>query len=151
MIRTLDIIDAVAALAEERIPELAAIYTELVPKDFGRPSLLIQSVSTDQADAARELVRITEYLTLTLIDKTDDYDRSSTIRLLKLRQSALDLFRPGYLRVQDRALPVKASNGGREWGKAYVDLQLEYLDRRSEQADTTPLMERVETKITQKG
>lgn len=144
MIDTLQIINAVSALAVKEIPELKATYIDLKPKNFERPCLLIETATVDPKPAAAWLEQVTAYFTLTLYDTTDDYSHSDTVSLLALQTKLLNLFRCGYLRVGDRALPVKASTGGRNWDRAYVDLQLEYLDSRMEE-ETLPLMESVET------
>lgn len=143
----LEIIDAVAALACERLPQLTRIYTELVPRDFERPSLLIQSVTNKIDTANRATVAVTAYLTLTLLDVTDDYAHSNMTRLLRWQQDLLELFLPGVLLVNGRALAVKASTGGRDWDKAYVDLQLTYYDDRGLPVPDQSLMETVETTI----
>lgn len=155
MIDSLKIMDALSKLAFESVPELEEIYTDLVPGKPKRPSLLIQAVTTSDRSANIRLVEETQYFTMTVFDKTDDYDRSSTKGLLALQNKLLHALRKGYILVPDggkkpRALRVQASGGGRDWDKAYVDLQLTFYDRRDETPDTTPLMESIETKMTTK-
>ena len=150
MTTQLAIMDAVQALAAEALPELRRIYTDLVPSDFLRPCLLVQPVTTTREDAAQNLSRITDYYTLTVFDETDDYSNSDTRRLLEWQQRVMDLFRPGYLEVDGRARSVQASTGGRDWDKAYVDLQFSYHDLRDETPDTTPKMGSVETNMSLK-
>lgn len=147
----LEIMDALAKSLCEGLPKLEAIYTDLAPVDFERPSALIQSVTNEYRQASSKTVEITSYFTITLFDNTDDYANSSTKRLLEMQQDTMDLFRAGYLTVGDRSLPVQASTGGRDWDKAYVDLQFSYHDLRDETPDTTPRMGSVETNMNLKG
>lgn len=151
MTDSLQIMDAVSGLAAEGIPELERIYIDLVPTDFLRPSLLIQPVTQTRESAAVNLVRVTEYFTLTVFDTTDDYSQSDTRNLLELQQKLLNLFRSGRIAVGDRNIAVTASTGGRDWDKAFVDLQAEYLDLRDETPDAAPKMESIETNLNLKG
>ena len=52
----------------------------------------------------------------------------------------MNLFRTEYIKIGDRALPVLSSTGGADFDRSYVDLQLEYYDDRSDEADTAPFM-----------
>jgi len=151
MTTTQDIVNAMQALLASEISELQRIYTDLTPKDFKRSSILIQAVRTEYGDVSQRLVSITEYLTLTIYDKTDDYTHTSAKDLSVLQGKILLLFRRGYLRVQDRALHVEASTGGRDWDRAYIDLQISFFDNRDETPDNTPMMEHVETNYYTKG
>ncbi len=151
MTGVLEIMDALAKSLCEGLPKLEAIYTDLAPVDFERPSALIQSVTNEYRQASSKTVEITSYFTITLFDNTDDYANSSTKRLLEMQQDTMDLFRSGYLTVGARSLPVQASTGGRDWDKAYVDLQFSYHDLRDETPDTTPKMGSVETNMNLKG
>lgn len=151
MTGVLEIMDALAKSLCEGLPKLNAIYTDLAPVDFERPSALIQSVTNEYRQASSKTVEITSYFTITLFDNTDDYANSSTKRLLEMQQDTMDLFRSGYLTVGARSLPVQASTGGRDWDKAYVDLQFSYHDLRDETPDTTPKMGSVETNMNLKG
>ena len=151
MTGVLEIMDALAKSLCEGLPKLEAIYTDLAPVDFERPSALIQSVTNEYRQASSKTVEITSYFTITLFDNTDDSANSSTKRLLEMQQDTMDLFRSGYLTVGARSLPVQASTGGRDWDKAYVDLQFSYHDLRDETPDTTPKMGSVETNMNLKG
>ena len=147
MTTTQDILTALQSLVAAEIPELQRIYTDLVPKDFKRPSALLQAVRTDCDDANKKLVDITEYLLITVFDITDDYTHTSAAGLSALQTKILLLFRKGYITVQDRALRIKASTGGRDQDRAYIDLQLNYCDNRDDTPDTTPLMESIESRF----
>ena len=151
MITQLDIMDAIAALTSEKLPVLKRVYTDLVPRDFKRPSLLMEAVTQSVFAVNCKTVRVDSFFTLTIYDETDDYSNCDTCRLLGWQQDILGLFRSGFLQVGDRALSVEASTGGRDWDKAFVDIQLTYYDDRDDTPDTTPLIENIETNMTLKG
>lgn len=148
MTDNLQLMDALSQLAAENMPTLKAVYLDLQPKNIERPCLLIEAVTETVKPAAAALVQITSYFTLTIFDATDHYAHSDTRRLIELRTALLRLFRGGGLAVGNRVLSVKASTGGRDWDKAYIDLQIEYLDDRSDAVKPLPLMQTVETDIT---
>lgn len=151
-ISTLEVMEAVNRMAIEAVPELAEVYIDLRPKNFRRPSLLIEAVTTDTVDAAAGLVMVTESITLTLYDVTDEYSRTGTDSLLTMQEKLLGVFRRGYLRVGDRAPKVQASTGGRDQDKAYIDMQISYFEVKNDVADSTPMMESIHTELnTKKG
>ena len=151
MISQYSIMEAIRALAAEKLPELQRIYIDLAPVDFLRPSLLVAAVTSEVETATRNTVSVTSYFTLTVFDETDDYGQSGTERLLDWQSRVLELFRQGYLRVGNRSLAVWASTGGRDWDKAFIDVQLSYQDTRDETPDTTPMMGAVDTNMRLKG
>ncbi len=150
MITTLAIMEAIRAEAA-KIEELKWIYFDLVPKGLERPALLIQSVASSNQDGNAGLVATTEYFALTLFDTVDNYTNSDTGSLLRLRDKVMHLFRSGYFRVAGRALRVQASNGGRDWDQAFIDLQLSFFEVRDDTPDNTPLMEEIETTVIVDG
>jgi len=155
MITPENIMDAIAKLACDALPELQRIYTDLTPCDFLRPSLLIELVIQTPQRANAGLVRTDAEYTLTLHDVTDDYQHSDARRLLEWQQRLLNLFRCGYLHIGDRAIAVTASTGGRDWDKAYVDLTFTWYDDKEQTTHTRPTIEtlqaRVQLKNEQKG
>lgn len=146
-----DILDAISELVAQKIPRIKRIYTDLVPHGFLRPCLLMQAVTESQFAVNCKTIGIRSFFTLTVFDTTDDYSHSDTHRLLDLQQELLGLFRSGILRVGNRALNVQASTGGRDWDKAYVDVQTSYYDDRDATPDTTPLIENVAVNQHLKG
>lgn len=95
----------------------------------------------------RKTVREIVFYTITCFDVTDDYSNSDTTSLLNIQQGVLDIFRPGYIKVDGRAVKIKASIGGRDFDQAYIDIQVEYSEERSDAADSTPLIKEVITTI----
>ena len=138
--------DAINLLLVGKYPE-HTIYIDLCPKKFDRPSFLIELITVDQSPVNCKTIQETVYFTITCHDITDDYSNSDTTRLLALQQGVLDLFRDGYIPVEDRRIQVKASSGGRNFDRAYVDLQFEYYEVRSDAQDTTPMMKEIYTTV----
>ncbi len=147
MTGTNDIMESLQALMAQNLPQLKRIYTNDVPKDFKRPSALIQSVRTAWDDANGGMIEVTEYLLITLFEEQDQYSRTSPQKLAQLQNKTMLLFRPGYLQVGDRALRILAGTGGRDGDRAYIDLQLNYLDERKQTIPTEPPAESVQIEI----
>lgn len=138
--------DAINALLVEKYPN-HTVYIDLCPKKFERPCFLIELSNVSQRSANCKTITVTVYFTITCFDVTDNYSHSNTTDLLLVQQDVLDLFRAGFIVVEDRALAVKASSGGRNFDQAYVDIQLEYFEDRSDSLDTSPLVTEVITTI----
>lgn len=144
----LEILEAIQVLASQELSELERIYLERVPQDFHRPSLLLELIRTQNRRANHSLIHCRQDYTLTLFAKTDPYGHSDPLELIKLQEQVLHLFRRGYLAVGDRALSVTASDGGRDWDRAWVDLTLEFLESGKETATSQPLMEEIHLTLT---
>jgi len=147
MTGTNDIMESLQALLAQHLQQLKRIYLNEVPKDFKRPSALIQSVRTAWEDASSGMIEVTEYLLVTLFEELDQYNRTSPEKLAQLQYDAMLLFRPGYLKVGNRALRILASTGGRDNDRAYIDLQLNYLDERKQTTPTEPPAESVQIEL----
>lgn len=53
--------------------------------------------------------------------------------------NVLNIFRVGYMRIEDRAIQVKSSPGGSNKNEIYIDLQFEYYEDREEVKEDTPV------------
>lgn len=148
MVRQRDIMIAINRLliAPEVYPD-HTVYVQDCPKDFKRPSFLLEYIRTSQTAASHLSVEKTVYLTITCFVPVDDHYRSDMDALADLQDGVLDLFSPGYVKVGDRALGVQASNGGMDTDRAYVDVQFNYFDDRTDTEDVLPLMETVATTL----
>ena len=150
MTTTRDIMEAVE-IAGAAIESIKRVYSNRVPKDFIRPCLLIQPVTTIGRDGSKAVLDITEHFLLTVYDTTDDYDSSDTGRLLDLQLQVASIFRGGYFVVGDRALDVSASTSGRDYDQAYVDLQFTFFDLRGETQENAQPIEHIDTELVLKG
>ncbi len=147
MLKQTDIMEAIRQLAVDSIPELAYVVEYDMPQEFKRPALLIEHVATSRTDAGATLVNVIQQFTITVFVEVDDYSQPNIRNLLQLQEKVMDLFLEGFIKVEDRALQVKASTSRRENDKAYVDIQLEYMDSRHNQPIDLPFMEELHTKI----
>lgn len=123
------------------------VYIDLCPKDFDRPSFLIELIRVDRRRVNFSTIQETDYFTITCFDEVDDYSHSDTLGLLARQQTVLDLFRSGYLAVGDRSVKVKASSGGRDFDRVYIDLQFEYNEAVTDVVDSTPLIAEIITSM----
>lgn len=123
------------------------IYVQECPKDFKRPSFLLEYVSTSRKDATRNTIAKTAYFTLACFTPVDKYSRSDMDELSGLQEDTMQLFSDGYVMVGDRAVKVQSSTGGMDLDRAFIDLQFEYFDARTEAADTNPLIASVQTNL----
>jgi hypothetical protein len=146
MVKQKDILQAINRMLIAVYPDYT-IYIQDCPKDFDRPSFMIEFVRTNQIDVSRTTIEKTVYYTITCFTIIDEYYRSDPEELADLQETILQKLLIGYLLVGDRALKVKASTGGLDPDRAYIDLQLEYYDNRTDEADQTPLATSVTTKI----
>ena len=123
------------------------VYTQSCPKDFKRPSFLIEYVKTTQSDVNRFTIEKTAYFTITGFTKIDSYYRSEPSELISMKENVLELFSDGYVQVGDRSIKVKSSSGGMDTDRIYIELQFEYFDERNTMNDTTPFIATVITNI----
>lgn len=143
MITPVDIIEAIQVRIKEEsqtnslLYQLKQVHIDLLPKGFERPCVLVEYITNITTDGNKQLVHVIEFLTLTVFADRDKHGNVNTKDVLELQNAVSSLFRCGYLPVKDRNLHITSSNGGRDWDKAYIDVQLEFFDRRLEHADET--------------
>lgn len=146
MVKINDIFDSVNKLIISPFYDYT-VYIQRCPKDFNRRSFLLEYVRTSKTDINRTTVEKTVYFTVTCFVENDKYYRSNPMQLAELQESVLELFSTGYITVGDRAIKVKSSTGGIDLDRAYIDLQFEYFDNRTDTVDTTPLITSVTTNL----
>lgn len=146
MVKIADIITEINRLIADSFP-VYAVYIQRCPKDFIRPSFFLEYIKTSKRDVNRTVVEKTVYITITCFEKIDKYYRSNPCKLTELQEKALELFNSGFISVGDRAIKVQSSTGGLDLDCAYIDLQFEYFDNRTDAEDTTPLMKSVTTNL----
>jgi hypothetical protein len=146
MITEKDILTAINQLLVEKYPG-AAVYINLCPENFIRPGFYIEHVSTSSRDKSCKTIEQTVYYTITCFIETDSHYNVDAENLMERQTEVLNLFRKGYVTVGGRAVKVKASNSGFNNGEAYVELQFEYCDDRSDSTDDTELMRTISTKV----
>lgn len=145
MIKPVDIMTAINKKIVETFPY--AVYIQRCPKDFVRPSFWIEYVTTSRRDVNRSTVAKTVFFTITCFAPLDKHNRVNPEELMKFQEDVIQLFADGFLTVGDRAIKVQSSTGGIDDDRAYIDLQFEFFDNRSDAVDDTPLIRSVEIKL----
>lgn len=108
-------------------------YIQRCPANFIRPSYYIDAVRETVRSDNKRLVRVTSFFTITCFPPLVGNQEYCTLESLNEFQSkAMAVFRSGYLRVGDRAIPVQSSSGGITDDRVYVELQAEYYDDRTD-------------------
>lgn len=146
MVKINDIFDSINKLIISPFPT-DTVYIQRCPKDFDKPSFLLEYIKTSKRDINRSTIEKTAYFTITRFVENDEYYRSNPLLLAEHQETIVDLFNIGYITVGDRAIKVKSSSGGIDTDRAYIDLQFEYFDNRTDVEDTTPLMTSVTTNL----
>jgi hypothetical protein len=141
-----DIFDSINKLIISPFPT-DTVYIQRCPKDFDKPSFLLEYIKTSKRDINRSTIEKTAYFTITRFVEKDEYYRSNPLLLAEQQETIVDLFNIGYITVGDRAIKVKSSAGGIDTDRAYIDLQFEYFDNRTDAVDATPLMTSVTTNL----
>lgn len=146
MVTRQDIYEAINRCIAQAFPGYP-VYDNENPKDFKRPSFMIEYATTTRNDASNRIVEKTAYFTIACFTPVDQYGRSNVHELSDLQEKTLQLFAKGYITVGDRAIKVRGSTGGADLDRAYVDLQFHYYDDRTDEEDVTPLMGSVVTNL----
>jgi hypothetical protein len=146
MIKQSDILTAINRMIGAAFPNYT-VYINACPKDFARPSFLLKYIKLSQTDATRFTVEKTVSITITCFVSVDKHDRSDMDELANLQDQVIQLFLPGYIKVGDRALKVLSSTGGIDPDRAYIDLEFNFFDDRTDVEDMNPLIASVSTII----
>ncbi len=142
-----DIMAALQTALAAAIPGLTEVRTDPKRQNSARPAALVEHVRTAQRDVSRKTVKVTSDWDVTVYPELDAYRDCEQADVLAIQEAALGCFRPGYLTVGGRALPVKASSGGQDGDRAYIDVQFEFFDDRSSEENTIPAMAAVTTNL----
>lgn len=146
MVTAKDLLTAVNRVLVEEYPD-RTVYVTDCPKDFKRPSFLLETVRVSRNDAAYGTVAKTVYQTITCFIPIDKQYRSNPNELMELQDAVMQLFSCGFVQVGDRAIKLQSLSGETDNEAAYVDLQFQYYDDRSAEADTAPTMSNITIKL----
>jgi len=121
-----DIVNGVNDLLVAEWPD-RAVYVDVCPAEFSRPSFWLHSIKPAQTVVSPFLVRHQLTMALTLFDETDEHYEVHASRLMEDEARVLELMqRP--LAVGERRLTLAAKLDGRAPDEAAVILQCEYFD-----------------------
>jgi hypothetical protein len=146
MVKRIEILTAINRLLKEKYPSFT-VYIQACPIGFVRPSFLLEFVKHSQRDVSRLSIEKTVYFTITYYPTVDEYSQSEPEEMVCMQESILEIFAQGYVPVGDRAIKVQSSTGGMKEHEAYIDLQFEYFDNRTDVCEHEPLITSVTTRI----
>jgi len=117
MITQNDVLEAVRSAVLGIYPD-ATVYSNLVPRDFARPSFLVETTNIQVVGSSCGAATLRLQVHVVCFEEVDEY-HNTQLEALNVRQLAvLGLFAAMYLPVCDRALDVvelTGSPGGRDW------------------------------------
>lgn len=146
MVKPSDIATAINSRITAEFPGYT-VYIQRCPEDFVRPSFLLEYVSISRRDANRSTIEKTVNFKITCFEIIDENYQSDPDRLTGLQEAVLELFSCGHVPVGDRSIKIQSSTGSMDLDRAYVNLQFQYFDERTDAEDTTPLMRSVITNL----
>lgn len=144
-----DIVEAVKDLVKERFPKWTP-YTNLAPKNYKRPSFLVQLGGVEMLDASQACLELEVGVGVLLFTEVDNYGNSKAEELIPALAAVQELFAVEGLRVGDRVLHVTGVRGEPQLDYAQVDLAFHYQDDRPA-AGEWPLISEVNINIEEEN
>lgn len=124
-----------------------AIYIQACPKDFVRPSLLLEYIKSSQKDANRSTVERTVDFKITCFTPVDALLQPNIAELSQLQEDTIRLFSNGCITVVDRSIKVQVNTFGIELDRAFINVQFNFFDNRTDALDTTPKISSVKINL----
>jgi len=150
MVTENDIIKAINERLAEKYPD-RTVYINLLPKDFQRPSYLIELLDSAMSDVNRTTVARKVEIAITGFVKIGGHYQSDVETLSETQSGVMSIFSCGYLSVRDRCIPITLVKGGNDFTECYVEITFDYFDDRPVDAGELPLIETIQTNITLEG
>ena len=132
MVKVNDIVSAINQKLVELDP-ISTVYTNLLPKDFLRPSFFIEmtpEAPLSITDANRSTIAVTVGFTITCFVESDGHYNSDTSRIAERVDHVTEIFTEGYLQVGDRCLKVDITKGGVDFTESSISVVFDYFDDR---------------------
>lgn len=151
MIKSNDLLEAVKRLLRARYPELPeeALYTNLAPSGFIRPSFLVETGPRTMVSAGYGTLEVEAQIIVATFVKVDELRNSHVEDLEERTMEVQLLFAGGKLEVgaandpDHRALEVESVEADVGYDYGEVTVTLRYLDDRPAEREEWPLMEEV--------
>lgn len=122
-----EIFDGVTRTLARQWPD-ASVYRNYKPKDFVRPSFLLEGGPVSSVEIGGSQRRVTVQVRLTCFTKVDAYGHSNTDELLETADSLMELFYGGYIAIGDRDPHVTEVTGDYGLDYAEVTAKLEFFE-----------------------
>jgi len=151
MLTNQEIMEAIHNRIAEGLPELCYITEEFLREEHKRPAVGILHIESGWRDANKTTVQVNSQFHAVIYPRLNEY--GDMIDMARWQERVMLLFLDGYLRVADRAIPVKVSTAGVDpqegyATEGYVALQFEYLDSRAVVEDL-PKMQEIHMEYTE--
>lgn len=125
-------------------------YQNRRPKDFKRPSILLEGGPITRKKIGGGQVQVTATVRLVAFTPVDDYTNSKPEELEETVDALMELFEGGYIQVGERCPHVLEATGDFGFDYAEVTAKLEFFDqsisRRTGQA-ARELMQHINTRV----
>lgn len=148
MITILNIIDAINDLLLTKYPEYTH-YIEEIPQGFERPSFYIQAVTDSWQDANRATTIENPSFQVVYFANVDAHNLSSVSERLGVYSAVKNLFKPGYVMTEGKAIKL-AENGFKgeiRDNEVFFTLDFEYFEDRPRNEVDYPLAAEVKVNI----
>lgn len=129
-----DLMEAVEAALNRLYPG-EPVYRNDLPKDFERPSFVLECPRAAGTDLNAALVQREADILVTCMVKTDACGDSSQEELTRRQSAVMDLFAQGFLRVKGRAVKAAGEKGEQDPAAARVTALFSWVDGRPGAAD----------------
>ncbi len=123
----LDILDALRDLLRERWPE-RTYYTDYAPKDFRRPSFLVEAGPVEQTELGGAETGFAMEARITAFLPVDAYHHSDREELCRVMGEVMGLFGRGYFKAGERRPHVDKLRGEYGWDYAAVNLSISVFE-----------------------
>lgn len=144
-----DILSGIEAAVNRQWPD-APVYRDYKPKDFQRPSFLLEGGPITAKEMGGSQRKVTAQARLTCFTEVDAYGHSDTAELLETAESLMELFQGGYITIGERNPHVTEVTGDYGFDYAEVTAKLEFYEQsvsKRAAGDLKALMEQFHTKF----
>jgi hypothetical protein len=139
MITISKIIDRVNELILQKYPS-HTFYIEDIPEGFERPSFFIEQVVGGTSDVNKTIVGEDVSIQIVYFAPVDDYYLTDAPTRLQVSENIKDIFRKGYIAVEDRAIKVTELTGGSRNNEVYLSVSFGYQETRPADPENYDLM-----------
>lgn len=116
-------------------------YIQDIPKDFERPSFFIQFVTDGSTDMSRAVTEEEITIEVVYFAPVNDFQIAEKTDALSMYQRVKDIFRKGFIPVEDRAVKVSGLNGETRGNEIYLVIDFTYFEDRPQEAENYQTMQ----------
>lgn len=142
MITNQKIIDEVNMLIVKKYPN-NPVYIDKVPDGFVRPSFFIEFVIDNSETVNKNTTLETLFLNVIYFGTEDEYGITNTIEKQEVLKILKSIFRQGFIKVDERAISVKARSKVVD-DEIALEITFEYYEQRADEVIDVELMQELE-------